>query len=63
MSRFDDSVCPNPDVASRREWLECNRIGGFVSSTIIGLNIRRYYGLLGAATERSHDAGGGALRD
>ena len=34
-----------------REWLETNGIGGFSSSTIIGLNTRRYHGLLTAATK------------
>jgi len=35
----------------RREWLETNGIGGFSSSTVIGLNTRRYHGLLTAATK------------
>jgi predicted glycogen debranching enzyme len=39
------------DHALRREWLETNGIGGFASSTIIGLNTRRYHGLLVAATK------------
>jgi len=34
-----------------REWLETNGIGGFSSSTICGLNTRRYHGLLVAATK------------
>ena len=34
-----------------REWLETNGIGGFSSSTVIGLNTRRYHGLLTAATK------------
>ena len=34
-----------------REWLETNGIGGFSSSTICGLNTRRYHGLLTAATK------------
>ena len=34
-----------------REWLETNGIGGFSSSTISGLNTRRYHGLLIAATK------------
>ena len=51
MSQFDESVCRNLDVASRREWLETNGIGGFASSTITGLNTRRYHGLLVAATK------------
>jgi glycogen debranching enzyme len=50
MSRFDESVCRTLDVASRRGWLESNGIGGFASSTITGLNTRRYHGLLVAAT-------------
>src|SRR5260221_4474531 len=51
MSQFDESVCRNLDVASHREWLETNGIGGFASSTITGLNTRRYHGLLVAATK------------
>src|SRR5262249_19972139 len=51
MIQFDKSVCRNLDVACRREWLETNGIGGFASSTIVGLNTRRYHGLLVAATK------------
>jgi predicted glycogen debranching enzyme len=36
--------------STHREWLETNALGGFCSSTIIGLNTRRYHGLLTAAT-------------
>jgi len=32
------------------EWLETNGLGGFASSTVIGLNTRRYHGLLTAST-------------
>jgi predicted glycogen debranching enzyme len=35
----------------RREWLETNGIGGYASSTICGINTRRYHGLLVAATK------------
>jgi predicted glycogen debranching enzyme len=35
----------------QREWLETNGIGGFSSSTVTGLNTRRYHGLLTAATK------------
>jgi predicted glycogen debranching enzyme len=35
--------------AIRQEWLETNGLGGFASSTAIGLNTRRYHGLLTAA--------------
>ncbi len=50
MISFDESVCRNLDVSSRREWLETNGIGGFASSTVAGMNTRRYHGLLVAAT-------------
>ena len=48
---FDRHICGNLAEATRREWLETNGIGGFASSTIIGLNTRRYHGLLVAATK------------
>ena len=51
MIRFDQSVCCDLGAASRREWLETNGIGGFATSTITGLNARRYHGLLVAATK------------
>ncbi|HEU4836453.1 MAG TPA: amylo-alpha-1,6-glucosidase [Pyrinomonadaceae bacterium] len=38
-------------ILDQREWLETNGIGGFASSTVIGLNTRRYHGLLTAATK------------
>ncbi|HEX4595714.1 MAG TPA: amylo-alpha-1,6-glucosidase [Bryobacteraceae bacterium] len=47
---FDHLLCANLAEASSREWLETNGIGGFASSTIIGLDTRRYHGLLTAAT-------------
>jgi len=51
MSQFDQSVCRNLEDACPAEWLETNGIGGFASSTITGLNTRRYHGLLVAATK------------
>ncbi len=51
MIELDQESCRNLKVASSREWLETNGIGGFSSSTIIGLNARRYHGLLTAATK------------
>src|SRR5579885_1174409 len=51
MIQFDESICRNLDLATRREWLETNGIGGFASSTIVGMNTRRYHGLLVAATK------------
>src|SRR5438067_10550064 len=47
--RFDQSVCSRLDLSLSREWLETNGLGGFASSTLIGLNTRRYHGLLIAA--------------
>jgi len=35
----------------RREWLETNGVGGYASSTVCGINTRRYHGLLVAATK------------
>src|SRR5215471_12811461 len=51
MIELDQNNCRTFDVASTREWLETNGIGGFSSSTVIGLNTRRYHGLLTAATK------------
>jgi predicted glycogen debranching enzyme len=48
--RFDQSVCSRLDLTLPREWLETNGLGGFASSTVIGLNTRRYHGLLTAST-------------
>ena len=50
MIQFGPEVCGNIAVAVAGEWLETNGLGGFASSTIIGLNTRRYHGLLTAAT-------------
>ena len=49
MIQFEKEVCGDLDSAVRREWLETNGLGGFASSTIVGLNTRRYHGLLVAA--------------
>lgn len=46
---FPGGVCASVSTAVGCEWLETNGIGGFASSTIIGLNTRRYHGLLVAA--------------
>src|SRR5215469_12500438 len=47
---FGQETCRDLGVALNREWLETNGLGGFASSTIAGLNTRRYHGLLIAAT-------------
>src|SRR5213595_3673216 len=51
MIQFKPEICRDVDAALRREWLETNGLGGFASSTIIGLNTRRYHGLLVAAAK------------
>src|SRR3979490_2073669 len=51
MIQLGSQVCRNLDEALKHEWLETNGLGGFASSTIIGLNTRRYHGLLIAATK------------
>src|SRR5229473_3664306 len=51
MIQFKGETCCDLEAALRREWLETNGLGGFSSSTIIGLNTRRYHGLLVAATK------------
>jgi predicted glycogen debranching enzyme len=50
MIRFGQDLCGNLEAATSREWLETNGIGGFSSSTLPGINTRRYHGLLVAAT-------------
>ena len=50
MLELGQEICGDPSAALSREWLETNGIGGFSSSTISGLNTRRYHGLLTAAT-------------
>lgn len=49
MIEFGQDICTDVNSACSREWLETNGLGGFASSTIIGLNTRRYHGLLTAA--------------
>jgi predicted glycogen debranching enzyme len=50
MIQFEREAWSDLGAALRREWLETNGLGGFASSTIVGLNTRRYHGLLVAAT-------------
>ncbi len=51
MIKFGKEICTDFAAASAREWLETNGIGGFASGTISGANVRRYGGLLTAATK------------
>ena len=49
--RFGREVCGDLPAALRREWLVTNGLGGYASSTLVGLNSRRYHGLLVAALQ------------
>ena len=51
MIRFNETICRDLNTAAKREWLETNGLGGFASSTVSGMNTRRYHGLLVAATK------------
>jgi predicted glycogen debranching enzyme len=51
MIEFSEQICANFDESTSREWLETNGVGGFASSTIAGINTRRYHALLTAATK------------
>lgn len=44
-------ICQNLEEASGREWLVTNGLGGYASSTVIGLNTRASHGLLVAAAQ------------
>ncbi|HEY9503923.1 MAG TPA: glycogen debranching enzyme N-terminal domain-containing protein, partial [Pyrinomonadaceae bacterium] len=48
---FNEQMLRDITATTSHEWLETNGLGGFSSSTIIGLNTRRYHGLLTAATK------------
>ena len=50
MISFDQNTCSDFEKAVKKEWIETNGIGGYASSTIIGVNTRGYHGLLIAAT-------------
>lgn len=45
----DAATLQNFAAASQTEWLETNGLGGWSGSTLIGVNTRRYHGLLVAA--------------
>ena len=47
--QFGREVCGDLAAGLRREWLVTNGLGGYASSTVTGINTRRYHGLLVAA--------------
>lgn len=46
---FGKSFWRTPEQGIQREWLLTNGIGGFACGTVIGMNARRYHGLLVAS--------------
>jgi predicted glycogen debranching enzyme len=51
MIRVGPEVLRDLPAAAQLEWLLADGLGGYASSTVIGLNTRRYHGLLVAATQ------------
>lgn len=49
MIQFEGKDCQDLSKALNLEWLETNGLGGYASSTIVGLNTRRYHALLTAS--------------
>jgi predicted glycogen debranching enzyme len=49
MTSFDAEICSDLRAGAGKEWLETNGLGGYASSTITGMNTRRYHALLVAA--------------
>ncbi|MDX6695232.1 MAG: hypothetical protein QOF02_2835 [Blastocatellia bacterium] len=49
MISFDSTICGDLRASAGKEWLETNGLGGYASSTLSGMNTRRYHGLLIAA--------------
>jgi predicted glycogen debranching enzyme len=49
MISFDSDICADLSAAAGKEWLETNGLGGYASSTICGMNTRRYHALLVAS--------------
>ncbi len=46
-----EALCQDLPAAVSREWIITNGLGGYASSTVLGLNTRRYHGLLVAAAQ------------
>jgi predicted glycogen debranching enzyme len=46
---FNDKMLSQFDDATQKEWIVTNGLGGYASSTVLGINTRKYHGLLVAA--------------
>jgi predicted glycogen debranching enzyme len=51
MLNFGQDLLSNESIATSREWLVTNGIGGYASGTLSGVITRRYHGLLVAALQ------------
>ncbi|MFH1314629.1 MAG: amylo-alpha-1,6-glucosidase [Candidatus Eisenbacteria bacterium] len=51
MIRIDRRELQNIETSLSREWLETNGLGGYASSTVLGVNTRKHHGLLVAALD------------
>lgn len=47
--RLEQETLKSPESAIEFEWLDCNGLGGWSSSSVLGCNTRTYHGLLVAA--------------
>jgi predicted glycogen debranching enzyme len=52
---LDRTVLSDFDRAIQQEWLITNGLGGYASSTVLGINTRKYHGLLVAAVHPPRD--------
>jgi predicted glycogen debranching enzyme len=52
---FDREMLSNFEDAIQKEWLITNGLGGYASSTILGINTRKYHGLLVSAVHPPGD--------
>jgi predicted glycogen debranching enzyme len=52
---LDRAALSNFESSIRKEWLVTNGLGGYASSTVLGINTRKYHGLLIAALHPPRD--------
>lgn len=52
---LDRTALADFDGAIKKEWLVTNGLGGYASSTVLGINTRKYHGLLVAAVHPPRD--------
>ncbi|HXX87350.1 MAG TPA: amylo-alpha-1,6-glucosidase [Candidatus Acidoferrum sp.] len=55
VANLNSEILSNFDVAVQKEWLLTNGLGGYASSTALGINTRKYHGLLVAAIHPPRD--------